>query len=140
MLVKACGDFDGDGKQDLLSGFVNGAVIYSGKGDGSFDLTNFEFVYSESADNLNGSVSTIAPDLAGTGKPDAVTADFTTGVLQIALNGSLGLNFPVNGIFQFSLGAGLSGVTSADLNGDGIKDVVVVNNQTGQVSTFLSQE
>ena len=38
------------------------------------------------------------------------------------------------------VGAGLSGVASADLNADGIKDVVVVNNQTGQVSTVLSQK
>ena len=140
LTFQANGDFDGDGKQDLLSGFVNGAVIYPGKGDGSFDLTNFEFVYSENAANLNGGVSVVASDLAGSGKPDAVTADFTTGILQIALNGSLGLNPPVNGIFQFTLGAGLSGVATADLNDDGIKDVVAINNQTGQVSIVLSQK
>lgn len=137
---QASADFDGDGKQDLLVGIVNGALIYSGHGDGSFDLTNFEFVYSENAGNLNGGVSVLAADLASTGKPDAVTADFTTGVLQIALNGSIGLIPPANGIFQFTLGAGLSGVAAADLNGDGIKDVVVVNNQTGQVSTVLSHK
>jgi hypothetical protein len=134
------GDFDGDGKQDLLLGFVNGAVIDSGNGDGSFGLTNFEFVYSEGVAGLNGGVSVLAPDLANSGKPDAVTADFTTGTLQIALNGSLGLNPPTNGIFSFSLGAGLSGVAAADLNGDGIKDVVAINNQTGQIMTILSQK
>lgn len=137
---QANADFDGDGRQDLLVGLVNGAIIYPGKGDGSFDLTNFEFVYSENAGNLNGGVSVLASDLAGTGKSDAVTADFTTGVLQVALNGSLGLIPPVNGIFQFSLGAGLSCIAAADLNGDGIKDVVVVSNQTGQVTTVLSQK
>jgi len=85
-------------------------------------------------------MSLVATDLANSGKPDAVTADFTTGVLQIALNGSLGLIPPANGIFSLSLGAGLNGVAAADLNGDGIQDVVVINFQTGQVTTVLSQK
>jgi hypothetical protein len=141
LTAQAAADFDGDGKLDLLDGLVNGAIIYSGHGDGSFDLTNFEFVYSENAGQVNnGGVPLIATDLAGTGKPDAVTADFTSGVLQIALNGSIGLFPPSNGIFQFSIGAGLNGVAAADLNGDGIKDVVVINFTTAEVSTVLSQK
>jgi hypothetical protein len=138
--AQANGDFDGDGKQDLLMGYTNGALIYSGKGDGSFDLTNFDIIYSENVASSSGGVSVIAPDLANSGKPDAVTADFTTGTEQITLNGSLGLIPPANGIFTFSLGAGLSGVAAADLNGDGIKDIVTINNQTGQVTTVLSQK
>jgi FG-GAP-like repeat/Bacterial Ig-like domain (group 2)/FG-GAP repeat len=136
----ASADFDGDGKRDIVVGFVNSAVIYSGNGDGTFDLNNFEFVYSSNVINPNGGIPLIASDLTGAGKSDVVTADFTTGTMQIALNGSLGLIPPSNGIFQFPLGAGISGVAAADLNGDGIKDVVVVNNQTGQVSTILSQK
>jgi hypothetical protein len=38
------------------------------------------------------------------------------------------------------LAAGLNGVAAADLNGDGIKDVVTINGQTGQVTTILSQK
>jgi len=141
LTAQAAADFDGDGKLDLLSGLVNGAVIYPGHGDGSFDLTYIEFVYSENEGQPNsGGMSLIAPDMANSGKPDAVTADFTTGVLQIALNESLGLLAPANGIFSFSLGAGSNGVAAADLNGDGIKDVAVINFKTGQVTTILSQK
>jgi FG-GAP-like repeat/Bacterial Ig-like domain (group 2) len=133
-------DFDGDGKQDLLASLVNGAIIYPGQGDGSFDLSSFEFVYSENVAMSGGGVSLAAQDLANSGKPDAITADYTTGVLQIALNESLGLIAPANGIFSFSLAAGLNGVAAADLNGDGVKDVVAINGQTGQVTTILSQK
>jgi len=141
LTAQASADFDGDGKLDLLTGLVNGAIIYSGRGDGSFDLTNFEFVYSENVGQPNnGGMSLVATDMANSGKPDAVTADFTTGVLQIALNGSLGLIPPANGIFTFSLGAGVDGLDAADLNGDGIKDVVVINFTTGQVTTVLSKK
>jgi len=38
------------------------------------------------------------------------------------------------------LGAGSNGVAAADLNGDGIKDVAVINFKTGQVTTILSQK
>jgi hypothetical protein len=137
---QANGDFDGDGKQDLLLGFVSAAVIASGNGDGTFGLNRFALVYSSNIANLNGGVTVIAPDLTNTGKTDAVTTDFTTGILQITLNSSLGLFPPTNGIFSFSLAAGLSGVAAADLNGDGIKDVVAINNQTGQITTILSQK
>jgi Bacterial Ig-like domain (group 2)/FG-GAP-like repeat len=141
LTAQAVADFDGDGKLDLLSGLVNGAVIYPGHGDGSFDLTYIEFVYSENVGQPNsGGMSLLATDMANSGKPDAVTADFTTGVLQIDLNESLGLIAPANGIFSFSLGAGLNGVAAADLNGDGIKDIAVINFKTGQVATILSQK
>jgi hypothetical protein len=141
LTAQAAADFDGDGKLDLLDGLVNGAIIYPGHGDGSFDLTNLGFVYSENVGQPNsGGVPLIATDLSGTGKRDAVTADFTSGVLQIALNGSIGLFPPSNGIFQFAIGAGLNGVAAADLNGDGIKDVVVINFTAAQVTTVLSQK
>ncbi len=128
----ASADFDGDGRLDLLTGLVNGAVIYPGHGDGSFDLNNFVFVYSETVGQPNsGGVSLVATDMANSGKNDAVVADFTSGVVQITLNESIGLIAPANGIFPFSLAAGLNGVAAADLNGDGIKDVVAINFRTG---------
>src|ERR1700739_1815215 len=36
--------------------------------------------------------------------------------------------------------AGPNGAAAADLNGDGVKDIVVINIPTGQVTTVLSQK
>jgi hypothetical protein len=137
----ANGDFNGDGKQDILIGFPNSAVIAFGNGDGTFAITfpNTVFVYSNNLVTTNGGITVFASDLTNTGKVDAVTADFDTGTLQITLNGALGNFPPFSGIFSFALAPGLSGIAAGDLNGDGVLDVVVVNYQTGEVTTVLSK-
>jgi hypothetical protein len=136
----ASGDFDGDGKQDILLGSLNAAFIQLGNGDGKFDLNTLEFVYSSTPTNQSQGVVAVAADLTNTGVLDTMATDYGNGILQITLNGSIGLIPPANGIFSFTLAQGISYVAAADLNGDGIKDVVVVNSLTGQVTTINSQK
>ena len=138
----ASGDFNGDGKQDLLVGFPNEAHIVLGNGDGTFQLNPLPttFVYSSTQFSINGSVSVLAADMNGDGKLDAVTADFTIGILQIALNGSFGKTPPSDGIFSFNLSPGLADIAVGDLNGDGIPDVVVTNYKTSQITIILSKK
>lgn len=134
-------DFNGDGKQDVVIAYPNTAILSFGNGDGTFDLNllDSQFVYSSSATTDNAGVTVFAADLDKDGKFDVVASDLTTGTLQITLNSALGEAPPFAGIYSFNLAPGLTDIAAADLNGDGVLDVVVINFQTNQITTVLSK-
>lgn len=85
-------------------------------------------------------VTVFAADLRHNGEFDAVTSDFDTGTLQIALNNAIGFSPSSPGIFSFPLAPGLTDVAAGDLNGDGVLDVVVINYQTSEITVVLSHK
>jgi hypothetical protein len=78
----AIGDFNGDGKPDLVAADLNGGMVsvLLGNGDGTFQApVNY-------SDGGLGTASVAVADLNGDGKPDLVTANQNTANLSVLLN------------------------------------------------------
>ena len=131
----ALADFDGDGRLDALLGYTSTAEVALGSGAGSFNLSSQIPVYGPAAGSQW--VYVLAADLDQDGKPDALMADDGAGVLTIVLNNGAGVLAGTK--YSFTVAPGMCDLAVGDLNGDGMPDVVVVNNLTNQISVFLSQ-
>jgi len=151
-------DINGDGKADLVFSYtdqdysVNPNVYYSGvavqlgNGDGTFQAPQLLVLYSGSAaSSLNSKVIGIT-DLNGDGKPDLLIIEETaapTGntpaayTLEVALgNGDGTFGVPAAVVTNDVVAGGLTygtqyaPVVVADMNGDGIPDIVTLGSAT----------
>lgn len=120
------GDFNGDGKLDILSTVDDGSspVVNFGRGDGTFQAV------SGTNDTV---VANAAADINGDGKTD---------LLLIAAGGEVYSQLS-NGDASFAeqvvttSGANFSTFTTGDFNGDGKVDVVGLDNATNKAKIYL---
>ena len=127
------GDFDGDGKDDLLlyntvSGgimiaFVNDSTILSFSGVMALDPTS-DFVVADTA------------DFNADGKTDLLIQNTTTGLTVIfTLDGStIDSTIPV---FEMNVAGGETLVNAGDYNADGFSDLLFHNTVTGDVTVLF---
>jgi hypothetical protein len=135
-------DFNGDGKRDLLLGFPDIASIFLGNGDGTFQLNNNPFLPTPLPINplptTAGAPAIAAADMDGDGKIDAIAADSASNSMNVFLNDGSG-TFPQSvPDFTASVPAAYNQLQVADLNGDGLPDIIATNYVTQNISIFLS--
>ncbi|MFT3684022.1 MAG: FG-GAP-like repeat-containing protein [Phycisphaerales bacterium] len=124
-------DVNGDGRPDLVathSGSSTVAVLLS-NGDGTFAP---EVTYPVGGNPLTLAVG----DLNGDGRPDLATSNFSGNNVSVLLNNG-GTSGTFAAAVNYPTGTNASGVTIADLNGDGLPDLAVANEGSGTISVLL---
>ena len=132
------GDFDTDGKTDVVLLSSDGLIFLRGNGDGTLgDGTRFGNRqlngYQEIRVTARGGDG-VAPDLNGDGRPDLLFGDATTSGLNVVLSDGAG-GFTAqsyNGRFAGDIGPAVTPneqntpfVAAADFNRDGVTDVLI---------------
>ena len=133
----ASADFDGDGKLDLLVGSSDIALLIHGNGDGTFQTGAVGALPLPPPIHLFQSISplVVAADMNEDGKIDAVAADDGSDTLNVLLNDGTG---KFTQTVSVALDDGTAALQVADLNGDGLPDVVLINYKTQKISFLLS--
>jgi hypothetical protein len=131
----ATGDFNGDGKPDLVlvDRYNNAVLILPGKGDGTFGQP-ISFQFSNPVLGLGGPA---VGDFFKTGK---LSLAVTTGLGMVSVlqgNGDGTFQAPVNYVVGFH-GTEPSTVIAADFNSDGKLDLATTNALSGDVSVLLN--
>jgi uncharacterized repeat protein (TIGR01451 family) len=133
------GDFNGDNKQDLVTRATTTATsgcrffcftlrsiqILLSNGNGTFQVSGLGLVGISS--------SLAAGDVNGDGKLDVAVLQSATSTLHLGKGDG---TFPV--VLPFTLGSAPVSGKIADLNGDNLPDLVLVNSTAGTVSILLN--
>jgi hypothetical protein len=123
------GDFNGDGKQDMVTANEgnNTVSVFMGDGVGGFGA---EARYATGGGPRRVAVGDFNRD----GRLDLATANWGSGNVSILLGSGTG-TFPSH--VEYSTGGGCEGLAVGDFNSDGVPDVAAANNNGNSVSVLL---
>ena len=125
-------DFNGDGYLDLATAnhHSNNLSILLAYPDGTFES------FGHPPTDGEGTTALVAGDLNGDGRIDLAAVNFDTYTVTTFLGNGFG-GFPIADRRNFETGAGPHSITMADVNLDGLPDIVVVNDLAGTISVLL---
>ena len=133
----ASGDFDGDGKPDL--------VVINGQSDSLFVYANNSIsgtiAFGAKTGYYSGAgCSHVAiADINGDGRPDLAVADGAANSISVYINTSSSGIISFAPRVSFAAGASAIYVVAGDLNGDGKPDIAVVNNSSNTLSVYINR-
>jgi hypothetical protein len=133
-------DVNGDGKPDLVvanQGTNTVSVLLNTTATGDASVPSFAAQQQFTDANLN---AVTAADVNGDGKPDLIMANSGNNTVSVLPNttppGAVSTSFAT--MQNFGTGNGTDSVTTADVNGDGKRDIIVANSSDGTVSVLLN--
>src|SRR5262249_53010531 len=128
----AIGDFNGDGVPDLAVSSLDATEfsILLGKGDGTFDTAT-----DTPLEGFGPAFSVVTADVRHNGKTDLIFAYPSANKIVVLLgNGDSGATF--QGPVAYTVGQEPQAVAVADINGDGIPDIVASNFNDDTISVL----
>ncbi|HKN00972.1 MAG TPA: FG-GAP-like repeat-containing protein [Candidatus Binataceae bacterium] len=133
-------DVNGDGLPDLIVANANDGTVSVLLNMTAPGATTLSFATQQTFAVGKGPTSVTTADVNGDGLPDLIVANGTDGTVSVLLNMTApGATTPIFATQQtFAVGKGPSSVTTADVNGDGLSDLIVANANDGTVSVLLN--
>jgi len=133
-------DVNGDGKPDLTVANVNTSTVSVLLNTTVPGATTPSFAAQQTFATGANPFSVIAADVNGDGMPDLIVANFNASTVSVLLNTTVpGAATPSFSAQQPSATGSLPrSVTAADVNGDGMPDLIVANYNANTVSVLLN--
>ncbi len=128
------GDIDGDGKPDLAVSNASSNTVSVFRNTGTTGSIGF----AAKVDFATGVAPVIVTigDINGDGKVDLATSNYTSNTVSVLRNMSSSGTISFDTKADISTGSNLRSVAIADLDGDGLQDLVTANEGTNNVSAI----
>ncbi|MEZ5461964.1 FG-GAP-like repeat-containing protein [Dokdonella sp.] len=136
----ASADLNNDGLEDLIAVDYMGGTVAVSLNTTAIDGTRAGFTVHQDFPAGDGTNSAEVADLNGDGRPDAIATNYFGGSVSVLINvTSPGAYDPEFVSMQsFSTGLNPTSVASADVNGDGLRDLLVSNHYEGTTSVLMN--